>query len=152
MAFACAFCIRKGLFALTHSIAGAKNRPFGRFLASSLSSSAVDLAAFAALCALLEPALGSTTAILAATAAARALSSLCNYLINYFLVFHSRTRHGRSAALYAAVTVLKTAASALLVAGLAAMLPAAVPELAIKIPVDCGLFFVNYLAQKRFVY
>ena len=34
----------------------------------------------------------------------------------------------------------------------AGLLPAAVPELAIKIPVDCALFFVNYLAQKRFVY
>ena len=35
---------------------------------------------------------------------------------------------------------------------MAGLLPAAVPELAIKIPVDCALFFVNYLAQKRFVY
>ena len=43
-------------------------------------------------------------------------------------------------------------ASAVLVAALAAVLPEAVPELGIKIPVDCLLFFVNYLAQKRFVY
>ena len=50
------------------------------------------------------------------------------------------------------MTVIKTGCSALLVAGLAWLLPAAVPELAIKIPVDCALFFVNYLAQKRFVY
>ena len=81
---------------LTHRfVRTAEARPFGRFLASSLSSSIVDLAAFAALCALLEPAAGSTAAILAATVAARVLSSLCNYLINYFFVFHSRTRHGR---------------------------------------------------------
>lgn len=138
---------------LTHRfVRTAEARPFGRFLASSLSSSIVDLAAFAALCALLEPAAGSTAAILAATVAARVLSSLCNYLINYFFVFHSRTRHGRSATLYTAVTVIKTAASAVLVAALAAALPEAVPELGIKIPVDCLLFFVNYLAQKRFVY
>ena len=129
-----------------------RSAPVRGFLASSLSSSIVDLAAFAALCALLEPAAGSTAAILAATVAARVLSSLCNYLINYFFVFHSRTRHGRSATLYTAVTVIKTAASAVLVAALAAVLPEAVPELGIKIPVDCLLFFVNYLAQKRFVY
>ena len=112
---------------MTHRfVRTAEARPFGRFLASSLSSSIVDLAAFAALCALLEPAAGSTAAILAATVAARVLSSLCNYLINYFFVFHSRTRHGRSATLYTAVTVIKTAASAVLVAALAAVLPEAV--------------------------
>ena len=80
------------------------------------------------------------------------LSSLCNYLINYFLVFHAHTAHGRSATLYTTVTVIKTACSAVFVAALARLLPAAVPELAIKIPVDCLLFFANYLVQKRFVY
>ena len=135
---------------MSHSIAAAvRQTPFVRFLGSSLSSSLVDLAAFALLCRALEPALGATVSILAATVLARVLSSLCNYLINYFLVFHSRSHHGRSATLYTTVTVIKTGCSALLVAGL---LPAAVPELAIKIPVDCALFFVNYLAQKRFVY
>lgn len=138
---------------MSHSIAAAvRQTPFVRFLGSSLSSSLVDLAAFALLCRALEPALGATVSILAATVLARVLSSLCNYLINYFLVFHSRSHHGRSATLYTTVTVIKTGCSALLVAGLAGLLPAAVPELAIKIPVDCALFFVNYLAQKRFVY
>ena len=130
----------------------AETRPFVRFLCSSLSSSVVDLGAFAVLCALLQHYMGESVAILAATIAARVLSSLCNYLLNYFLVFHSHTSHGRSATLYTTVTVIKTGCSALLVAGLAGLLPAAVPELAIKIPVDCALFFVNYLAQKRFVY
>lgn len=138
---------------MSHSHSAAQARgPFVRFLCSSLSSSLVDLGAFALLCEVLEPALGSTAAILAATVLARVASSLCNYLLNYFLVFHSHTRHGRSATLYTTVTVVKTAASALLVAGLAAVLPAAVPELGIKIPVDCLLFFVNYLVQKHFVY
>ena len=80
------------------------------------------------------------------------LSSLCNYLLNYFLVFHSHTAHGKSASLYTVITVVKTMASALLVAFLAGLLPAGVPELAVKIPVDVALFFVNYLAQKAFVY
>lgn len=130
----------------------AENRPFVRFLASSLSSSVVDLAAFALLCEALRPAMPEAAAIIAATIAARVLSSLCNYLINYFLVFHSHTAHGRSASLYTVITVIKTLASALLVAALAGLLPAAVPELAIKIPVDVALFFVNYLVQKAIVY
>ena len=127
-------------------------RSFGKFSASSLSSSIVDLAAFTVLCAVLRPHLNESLAIVAATILARVLSSLCNYLLNYFLVFHSHTAHGKSATLYTAITVLKTLASALLVAFLAGWLPAGVPELAVKIPVDVALFFVNYLVQKAFVY
>lgn len=136
---------------LTQTKAVAETRPFVRFLASSLSSSVVDLGAFAVLCALLQDHMTESVAILAATIAARVLSSLCNYLLNYFLVFHSHTSHGRSATLYTTVTVLKTLCSGVLVAALAAVLPA-VPELFLKIPVDCTLFFANYLAQKKFVY
>ncbi|PWM62324.1 MAG: hypothetical protein DBX91_02965 [Subdoligranulum variabile] len=134
-----------------HSAKAAAVR-FGKFSLSSLSSSVVDLAAFALLCEALRPAMPEAVAIIAATIAARVLSSLCNYLINYFLVFHSHTAHGRSASLYTVITVIKTLASALLVAALAGLLPAAVPELAIKIPVDVALFFVNYLVQKAIVY
>ena len=125
---------------------------FGRFSASSLGSSAVDLGAFSLLCAVLRPRLPETVAIVAATILARVLSSLCNYLMIYFLVFHSHTAHGRSAGLYTVITVLKTLASALLVAALVTMLPVGTPELAAKIPVDVALFFLNYLAQKAFVY
>lgn len=127
-------------------------RPFGRFLASSLSSSLVDLGAFAVLCAMLRGLLGTAVSVVAATILARVLSSLCNYLLNYFLVFHSHTAHGRSASLYTIITVLKTMASAFLVAGLVSVLPLGTPELAAKIPVDCTLFFLNYLLQKRLVY
>ena len=135
-----------------HFVRTAEARPFGRFLASSLSSSIVDLAAFAALCALLEPAAGSTAAILAATVAARVLSSLCNYLINYFFVFHSRIRHGRSATLYTAVTVIKTAASARGVGARGAPRPPPRAARGRKNPGGGRGVFVNYLAQKRFVY
>lgn len=127
-------------------------RSFGKFSVSSLSSSVVDLGAFTVLCGVLRPYLPESLSIVAATILARVLSSLCNYLLNYFLVFHSHTSHGRSASLYTLITVLKTLASALLVAGLAGWLPAGVPELAVKIPVDVALFFANYLLQKAFVY
>lgn len=127
-------------------------RSFGKFSVSSLFSSVVDLAVFSVLCGLLSPTLSESLAIVAATILARVCSSLCNYLLNYFLVFHSHTAHGRSASLYTVITVVKTLASALLVAALAGWLPAGTPELAAKIPVDVALFFVNYLAQKAFVY
>lgn len=129
-----------------------QEQPFWRFLVSSLSSSVVDLAAFALLCVPFEPLFGAQLYILAATVAARILSSLCNYLLNYFLVFHSHATHTRSAALYTTITVLKTLASALLVSALVGIFPAGTPELAAKIPVDCLLFFLNYLLQKKFVY
>lgn len=127
-------------------------RSFGKFSASSLSSSVVDLAAFSVLCGLLSPTFSAGLAIVAATILARICSSLCNYLLNYFLVFHSHATHGKSASLYTVITVLKTLASALLVAALAGWLPDSVPELAAKIPVDVALFFVNYRLQKAFVY
>lgn len=127
-------------------------RSFGKFSVSSLSSSVVDLAAFSMFCTVLRPYLSEGPAIVAATILARVLSSLCNYLLNYFLVFHSHTAHGRSASLYTLITVLKTLLSALLVAELAGLLPAGTPELAAKIPVDVALFFANYLLQKAFVY
>ena len=127
-------------------------RSFGKFSVSSVGSSLIDLAAFSVLCDALSPHLPESMAIVGATVAARVISSLCNYLLNYFLVFHSHTAHGKSASLYTVITVVKTMASALLVAFLAGLLPAGVPELAVKIPVDVALFFVNYLAQKAFVY
>lgn len=127
------------------------SRPFGRFLVSSVTAAAVDLAAFGALCAVLDGTMPSAAVILTATVAARILSSLVNYLCNYALVFHSRASRGRSAVKYGALTAAKTLCSALAVAALAALAPEA-PELLFKIPVDIALFFVNYLVQKHFVY
>ena len=127
-------------------------RSFGKFSVSSIGSSIIDLAAFSVLCDALYPRLPESIAIMGATVTARVISSLCNYLLNYFLVFHSHTAHGRSASLYTLITVLKTAASALLVARLAALLPFGTPALAVKIPVDVALFFANFAAQKWLVY
>lgn len=130
----------------------AAGQPFWRFLVSSLTSSVVDLAVFQLLCIPLQAWLGDALYILAATILARVLSSLVNYLLNYFLVFHSHAHHTRSASLYTTITVPKTLLSAVLVSAIVGLLPEAVPELAVKIPVDVLLFFFNYLLQKKFVY
>ena len=89
--------------------------------------------------------------ITAATIAARVLSSLMNYLINYFFVFQSQAAHQRSAPLYTILTVLQTLASAFLVALLVSFVPA-LPELGANIPVDVALFVITYLVQNAFVY
>ena len=130
----------------------AQKQPFWRFALSSVTSSVVDLAAFQLLCLPFQAWLGDAVYILAATIVARVLSSLVNYLVNYFLVFDSRAHHTRSATLYTAITVLKTLLSGVLVSVIVGLLPAAVPELAVKVPVDVLLFFFNYLLQKKFVY
>ena len=138
---------------MNHSAqSAAPKQPFWRFALSSVSSSVVDLAAFQLLCIPFQAWLGDAVYIMAATIAARVLSSLVNYLLNYFLVFHSRAQHTRSAMLYTTITVLKTLLSGVLVSVIAGWLPAAVPELAVKVPVDVLLFFFNYLLQKKFVY
>lgn len=127
-------------------------RSFGKFSVSSLGSSLIDLAAFSVLCDALCPRLPESIAIMGATITARVISSLCNYLLNYFLVFHSQTAHGRSASRYTVITVIKTLISGLLVARLALLLPAGTPQLAAKIPVDVALFFANFAVQKMLVY
>ncbi len=129
----------------------ARFRTFLPFLCSSLASSAVDLGAFTLLCALLRGRLSAAVYITAATIAARVLSSLMNYLINYFFVFQSHAAHHRSAVLYGVITVLKTLASAFLVTLATSWIPG-LPELAAKIPADILLFVVNYLLQNFLVY
>ncbi len=126
-------------------------RTFVPFAASSLVSSGVDLGAFWLLCCALRPYLPAAVYITAATIAARELSSLMHYLINYSLVFQRQAAHRRSATLYTILTVLKTLASAFLVALLVSFVPA-LPELGAKIPVDVALFVINYLVQNAFVY
>lgn len=129
----------------------AASRPFGRFACSSLLSAGVDLAAFELLCRLLDGFMAEPLYTLAATAAARGLSALVNYLINYFLVFHSGASYGRSAGLYTLITLGKTFLSGVLVGWLVPMV-SFLPRVGVKAGVDTLLFFVNYLLQKAFVY
>ena len=126
-------------------------RTFVPFAASSLVSSGVGLGAFWLLCCALRPYLPEAVYITAATIVARVLSSLMNYLINYFFVFQSRAAHQRSATLYTILTILKTLASAFFVSLLVGLVPG-LPELGAKIPVDVALFVINYLVQNAFVY
>ncbi len=120
-----------------------------RFLLSSLSSSVIDLLLFWIFCLLLDSI--SVFYVAIASVLARVMSATYNYLVNYALVFHSKTSHKRSTLRYIALAAVQMSLSTAAVTGLTFLLPFA-PELAVKIPVDVILFFVSYLVQRRFVY
>lgn len=86
-----------------------------------------------------------------ATVGARAISSVSNYLLNYFLVFASKRKHYQSAVRYFLLAVLQMSVSAALTTGLFNLLSADV-ELFVKIPVDILLWFFSFQIQKRYVY
>ncbi len=124
---------------------------FVKFLLSSLSSSVVDLVLFSLFCQLLKGDFAGVGYAAAATIAARVISATYNYLINYSIVFKSKAVHRRSALRYLALACVQMLCSATLVTGILALAPA-MPELAVKVPVDVLLFFLSYCIQREFVY
>ena len=122
---------------------------FGRFLASSLGSTVVDLAVFQLLIWLLGGTSGSWY-ISAATAVARACSAAFNFRCNQKLVFKSKAKTASAALRYAALCVVQAAASAALVTLLFALWGGS--ELLIKILVDSVLFLISFQIQRVFVF
>lgn len=124
---------------------------FLKFAASSFTASLIDLGLFYLGCEMLRDS-GLVWYATLCTVVARVASAAYNYLINYRLVFKSHANHRRAAALFLLMTVVKMAASAMLVTGILLLAGSGVPELLVKIPVDVGLFFLSYLFQKAKVY
>ncbi len=124
---------------------------FGKFLFSSLSSSLLDLVLFSVFCYLLRGRrFGVVTYIMASTAFARVLSAAYNYIVNYKVVFESKSSVRSSMARYFLLAVVQMCCSALLVNFLYPLLGGA--EVLVKIPVDVLLFFISYVIQREFVY
>lgn len=124
---------------------------FGKFLFSSLSSSVVDLALFTLFCFLLrDRRWGSITYVMAATAFARILSALYNYLLNLKVVFQSESPVKSSLPRYVLLAVVQMSLSAVIVGYLCTVFKGA--EVLVKIPVDVLLFFLSFLIQREFVY
>lgn len=124
---------------------------FGKFLFSSLSSSVVDLALFTLFCFLLRGRQwGSITYVMAATAFARILSALYNYLLNLKVVFQSESPVKSSLPRYVLLAVVQMSLSAVIVGYLCTIFTGA--EVLVKIPVDVFLFFLSFLIQREFVY
>ena len=129
-----------------YKLLGAK---FFKYMLASLSSCALDLLLFAGFCHILRS--RYIGYIAAATAAARVLSALYNYAVNYKIVFHSTEHVGTAAFKYFALAAVQMLCSALLVTGGVKLLPM-LPEVAIKMIADTALFFVSYFIQQKFVF
>ncbi len=124
-------------------------RIFLKYLASSLSSSLIDMTLFAILCHFLR---GNTIAyITIATVIARIVSATYNYLINYTFVFKSSNKRTTTFVKYAGLAIVQMCASALLV-NIGVLLLSGVPEVSVKIVVDIILFFISYKIQQIFVF
>ncbi|MDD3429828.1 MAG: bifunctional glycosyltransferase family 2/GtrA family protein [Oscillospiraceae bacterium] len=124
---------------------------FGKFLISSLSSSVVDIAAFTVFVwAFTQTALADTAGIWIATFAARAVSSMFNFLVNKNTVFKSGATNKSALIRYYILCAAQACISALLVAGVFAAFGAS--KTLIKIFVDVLLFLASYQIQKRWVF
>ena len=122
---------------------------FVRYLISSLSSSVVDVLLFALFCSLFKNSYPVWYASIA-TVAARVISAVYNYLINYILVFKSKEKISKSAIRYFILAIIQMACSTVLVQ--AGVFIFRSFEVLIKIIVDVFLFFCSYYIQNRFVF
>ena len=123
---------------------------FIKFFLSSMSSCLLDLLLFWVFCYFLkkkEPVLYITYS----TVAARVISAVYNYSLNYKVVFKSQENAGKAAVKYFLLAVMQMGCSAVLVTGLVRMLPGA-KEVLVKAVVDTTLFFISYAVQQRLVF
>lgn len=126
---------------------------FGRFLRFALSSASaflVDVVLFSIFCIVFQP-IASVLYITYATAGARSVSSVYNYLVNQKIVFNSRESSYRSAPKYFALVVVQMLCSAFLVTVLTEQVLCSHPTAA-KLMVDSVLFFVSYSIQKNKIF
>ena len=128
-------------------------RSFAAFAASSIVCFLLDNGLFTLLNAVVLSRLADGGRELAATAGARAVSSVLNFLLNRNLVFHSREGAGRSAPRYFLLALAQCGISAWFVYLLNSLLHMPnVMETAIKLPVDTVLFLFSYWIQKKWVF
>ena len=134
---------------------------FAKFLFSSISSFLVDILMFTMLGWVIRlsmpeletmyvPYLKITASIFIATAAARILSSLWNYLLNRRLVFQSQANGFVTLVKYYLLAVVLLFLSAQGVSGLVHL--TGWNETAVKIPVDMLLFLISFPIQKHWVF
>lgn len=125
-------------------------REFLKFLLSSLSSGILDLCLFSLFCELFKM-ITPLWYIAVSTVCARIVSASYNYLINYKIVFCSKTRHHVSYVKYFFLAVIQMSMSAFFVtACVNIFIP--FPEVAIKMIVDTLLFFLSYKIQQKYIF
>lgn len=120
------------------------------FMASSLSSSVLDLIVFYIALRLLPE---GKFAILAATAIARALSSFYNFNLNKKVVFANGADYRPALIRYYCLCLPQMLVSALLVSLLGRLASAgAFVTTALKFCVDTALFFISFVIQREWVF
>lgn len=127
-----------------------KNRliEFVKFTASSLAGTVVDLGFFWILIYFLR---GQVTGyIMISTIIARIFAILVNYNLNAKLVFKDNDERKLPFAKYMTLAVIDMFGSGLLVSWLYSII--GWNETIIKIVVDASLFFVDYWAQKKYIF
>ncbi|MBO6239860.1 MAG: bifunctional glycosyltransferase family 2/GtrA family protein [Butyrivibrio sp.] len=124
---------------------------FLKFLFSSLSSSVVDMVMFSIFCAVFRNVPLAIGYIMVATILARVISAVYNFLINYKIVFK-----GKGDTAMAAVKYFLLAVCIMLLSGLFVTvghgLFSGLPEIVVKVPVDCLLFLLSFIVQREVVY
>lgn len=118
-----------------------------RFSAASLVSAAVDLSLFTIMVTFVVT--SSAAGIMAATAAARMLSGICNFYMNRNWVFHSQSAYQVQTIAYTILFFMQMISSFLLV-WLLSFLP--IPIIAAKIAADGTLFLFSYQIQRRLIF
>lgn len=122
---------------------------FLKYTLASFSSFLLDIAMFQ-LILTLSGSLGEAVRIYLATAAARILSSIYNFLVNKHVVFQKKERSIRTVIKYYLLAAIQMCCSAGLVLLLYRLLH--IPETAAKIVVDTILFFISFRIQKQFIF
>ena len=125
---------------------------FLKFLMSSLSSSVVDMVLFSIFCAVTRNRIEKPLDyIMISTIAARIISAVYNFLVNYKVVFHGKGNKATAAVKYAILAVVIMLLSGTLVSAGHRLFPSLI-EVAVKIPVDCLLFILSFYIQREIVY
>ena len=123
---------------------------FLKFACSGLISMLVDQGIFALLQKLVFTWLSATISIPLSTVIARVCSSLLNYSLNRTVVFESGKKGANTIVRYYTLCVLQMIVSAGLVTGI--HLLTQWDSSALKLIVDCLLFFVSYRIQRNWVF
>ena len=124
---------------------------FGKFIFASVSSFLVDIILFNLFIKVfIIPFNEGERYILIATALARVISAVWNFIINRKAVFKAKTGVVKNAVKYAILAVCQLLLSAGLVTVLFRL--TGLNETVIKIVVDCVLFFLSYQIQREIVF
>ncbi len=124
---------------------------FVKFLFSSLSSSVVDMVMFSIFCAIFRNVPVAIGYIMLATIMARVISAIYNFLINYKIVFKGKGSKTKAAIKYFVLAICIMLLSGCLVT-FGHGIFSGVPEIVVKVPVDCLLFLLSFVVQREVVY